>query len=93
VLVTDSSVPLPAEPFADDLLAEPFADGLRAVDLRGAVRRARVDAALLAAVERERALRLLWALLEPARERGVDSAMDLPSNESVTPRGTPTPQE
>jgi hypothetical protein len=70
---------LAATPFAEALLAT----ALLAVDLRraGLAERdlARVDAALLAAAERERVLGLLLRLaLELARERGVESAMVSP---------------
>jgi hypothetical protein len=81
------------------LEAEPFVEALRAtvllaVDLRAALAErdlVRVDAALLAAVERER---LLGLLLRPAlalvRERGVESAM-ISLQESGRPGATRKP--
>jgi hypothetical protein len=71
---------LAAAPFADALLATV----LPALDLRRAALAeralARVDAALLAVAERERAIGLLprLALVELLRERGVESAMVSP---------------
>ncbi|MFL5910434.1 MAG: hypothetical protein ACJ768_07715 [Gaiellaceae bacterium] len=65
-------------PFVEAL----FATVLLGVDLRAALAErdlARVDAALLAAAERERALDLLLRPgLDLARERGVESAMVSP---------------
>jgi len=98
VSVTELIGPAPLladDPFGDDLLA-----AVRAVDLRAVVRRARVEAALLAAAERDlaaaeraRPLRLLGAVLELVRERGVDAAMGSPLQESGTPGGTRKPWE
>jgi hypothetical protein len=71
---------LDAEPFVEALLAT----ALLALDLRRAALAerdlARVAAALLAAAGRARVLclLLLLALVEPARELGVDSAMVSP---------------
>jgi hypothetical protein len=70
---------LAAEPFVEALLTP----ALLAVDLcrAGLAERdlPRVDAALLAAAERERVLGLLLRVaLELARERGVESAMVSP---------------